>query len=191
MRVKVLVAEAQKILRIGLRSILAADSRVSEVYEAINEREMQHYIVAYRPDLIVVNRDLLRDVAALRTKRFVIITNELNLIQLKEAYESDASGYLSVNVSSKVLCSLLCLPHQAFLIEPALIPTLMDHVLSRNIPPLLDETLLTSREREIVCLLRKGVDRASIASQLCISEATLKTHLRNIAKKHNTSSPIT
>lgn len=191
MSVKILLVEAQEIFRVGLRSILAVDTRVSEVYESTNEKEMERQLSKYKPDLIVVNRELLKDIAVLRSRRFVIITNELNLAQLKEAYESGASGYLSVNVSSKILCSLLCCSHQAFLIEPALVPKVMEYVFGNNLSPFLDETLLTPREKEIICLVRRGIDRASIASQLCITEATLKTHLKNIAKKHNCSSSMT
>ena len=40
------------------------------------------------------------------------------------------------------------------------------------------------REREIVILLHEGVDRHTIARQLHISEATPKTHIKNIARKH-------
>lgn len=188
MSLKILIVEAQEILRVGLRSILAVDPRVSEIYEATNEKEMHRYLSNCKPDLIIANQDLLVDIAVLRAKRFVILANELNLAKLKGAYESGAIGYLSVNVSSDLLCSLLG-KEKTFFIEPALVPMVMEYIFNRNVSPFLDETLLTPREKEIVQLLREGVDRASIARQLCIAEATLKTHLKNIAKKHNADAP--
>jgi two-component system NarL family response regulator len=42
---------------------------------------------------------------------------------------------------------------------------------------------LTPREIEVVALLLKGLTNGEIASQLFISENTLKTHLRNIYPK--------
>lgn len=42
---------------------------------------------------------------------------------------------------------------------------------------------LTIREREILLLLCKSLSNQEMASSLCISEATVKTHLRNIFKK--------
>ena len=44
--------------------------------------------------------------------------------------------------------------------------------------------LLSPREREIVMLLDEGLDRRTVAGQLHISEATLKTHIKNISRKH-------
>lgn len=185
---KILIVEAQEILRVGLRSILAADDRVTKVYEASNAREMRQRISGYVFDLIIINQDLLIDTGVLRTKQFIVIANEFHLAKLKMAYTLGASGYLSANVSSELLCSVLG-KEQTFLIEPSLVPMVMEFVFNRNVSPLLDETLLTPRENEIVCLLREGVDRASIARRLCIAEATLKTHLKNIAKKHHDAVP--
>ena len=42
---------------------------------------------------------------------------------------------------------------------------------------------LTAREREVVALVALGVSRREIAAQLFISEATVKTHLRNAMHK--------
>ncbi len=42
---------------------------------------------------------------------------------------------------------------------------------------------LSPREREIVKLLREGLDRRTIAKQLCISETTLKKHIQHIKCK--------
>ena len=44
-------------------------------------------------------------------------------------------------------------------------------------------TALTSREREVVALVALGRRRREIAAQLFISEATVKTHVRNAMHK--------
>ena len=62
----------------------------------------------------------------------------------------------------------------------------MEYVFDRKTSPAHNETSLTPREREIVRLLREGLDRSSIARRLCIAETTLKTHMQNIAKKRST-----
>ena len=43
--------------------------------------------------------------------------------------------------------------------------------------------LLTGREREVLSKLEKSYSNQEIAASLCISESTVKTHLRNIFKK--------
>lgn len=47
---------------------------------------------------------------------------------------------------------------------------------------------LTSREREIMAHVATGATNGQIARCLVISEATVKSHLKHIAKKLNTSS---
>jgi DNA-binding NarL/FixJ family response regulator len=186
MNLKVLIAEKQEVLRVGLRSILISDSRVSEVYEAASEKELQRHLSSCKPDLIVVNQDLLADISILQTKNFVILATEPKIAKLKAAYEYGARGYLSVNASAELLRTMLRPTKSSFLIEPTLVPAVMEYVFDRRVLPALNETLLTPREREIVCLLREGYDRSSIARRLCIADTTLKTHIKNITKKRTT-----
>jgi DNA-binding CsgD family transcriptional regulator len=49
-------------------------------------------------------------------------------------------------------------------------------------------TELTSREREIMSHVATGATNGQIARCLVISEGTVKSHLKHIAKKLNTSS---
>ena len=50
-------------------------------------------------------------------------------------------------------------------------------------PELLRITGLTAREREIICLIGKGLKNRIIADRLCISETTVRHHLTNIFSK--------
>ncbi|QFG70067.1 response regulator transcription factor [Ornithinimicrobium pratense] len=55
-------------------------------------------------------------------------------------------------------------------------------------PPAADRTAeplpqLTSREREVLVLVAKGLSNAEIAQQVFVSEATIKTHVSNILAK--------
>lgn len=72
-----------------------------------------------------------------------------------------------------------------FLVDPALLPDIMRFIADFH-QSSEEMNILSSREREIVVLLRDGLNRRSIAEQLHISEATLKTHIKNIARKRET-----
>jgi DNA-binding NarL/FixJ family response regulator len=50
-------------------------------------------------------------------------------------------------------------------------------------PPELDE--LTTREREILCLIADGLSNAEIGRSLFISETTVKTHVTHVLQKLN------
>lgn len=185
MGLKVLIAEPQEVLRIGLHAIITSDTRASEVHDVTDESSLRRYLVSQKVDLVFVNQDLLSDFSLLQATNFVVLATEPNIPKLKAAYEYGARGYLSVNVSAELLCTTLHLTNHAFLIEPTLVPTVMEYVFDRKTSTNFNELLLTPREREIVCLLREGYDRSSIAKSLCIAETTLKTHMKNIAKKRS------
>ena len=50
---------------------------------------------------------------------------------------------------------------------------------------IVDDTLLTQREQEIVLLILKGKTKAEIAKALCLSVSTVKTNVENIYQKFN------
>src|SRR5258707_2331341 len=143
------------------------------------------YLLNHRIDLVVVNQSLITDVEHLPSGHFAILTAKLDMAILKAAYKHKARGYLSEQVSAELLHTLLDCSEDTFLIEPSLTPWLMDGLFG-NAFSFFKEDLLTPREKEILAFLRKGIDRPTIAKTLCITETTLKTHIRNIARKRET-----
>jgi DNA-binding NarL/FixJ family response regulator len=118
--------------------------------------------------------------------RFVLLIDEPDLDVLMYAYEHQARGYFSFNVAADLLRATLTSNKETFLIDPILFPWMLD--LISEIRKRSDELqLLSPREREVASLLTEGVDRRTIARQLHISETTLKTHIKNIARKHEDS----
>ncbi len=184
MKSVVLIAEPQDVLRTGLKSIFLDDAYVTEVHEVTTERELQLYLLRAQPTFIVLNQVLIAAIAQLQTLPFLVLAEEPDIAQLQVAYKYAARGYLSVNASAELLRSALRSTEHSFLIEPTLVPWLMG-ALFHNIHPHIKEDTLTPREKEIIDMLREGLDRSVIADQLGIAEATLKVHLKNITKKGN------
>jgi DNA-binding NarL/FixJ family response regulator len=180
----ILIAESCELLRIGLRTIFAEDQRVSNIHEATTNKGMEFYLRSHGVDLVVVNQSLITDVLHLPVGNFVILTSKLDMSILKAAYQHKGRGYLSEQVSAELLRTVLDRHENAFLIEPSLTPWVMD-VLFGNAFTIINQDLLTPREREIITLIRNGLDRPTIAKTLCIAETTLKTHIKNIARKRD------
>jgi LuxR family transcriptional regulator of csgAB operon len=68
--------------------------------------------------------------------------------------------------------------------------TLESHIMADGVGyvrPADMSTVLTRREREILCLLASGITNQEIAGKLCISPHTVKTHAYNLFKKINVS----
>jgi DNA-binding NarL/FixJ family response regulator len=188
-KLNLLIAEPHDILRRGLCTIFIEDESVEQVYEVATREDLEEHLQANSLDLLIVNQSLLPDVTLLPSGRFVILTPEFDVITFKIAYEHKARGYLLQSTSVELLKATLRLAEGAFLIEPALTAQIMQYIFT-NSRFAVKEELLTPREREIMALLREGIDRYTIAQQLHISEATLKTHIKNIARKRESVSLI-
>lgn len=185
MSIKVLVAESNDILRTGLRVLVAENPNVTQVYEATNEANLTRQLLSQHIDLLVINQQLITNIAAFSLGDFIVLAAEPDMGALKKAYLHGARGYLSVQASTTLLQSLLEAEQQMFMLDPLFIPWAMEY-LFRSPLASIKENLLTPREREIVDLLRAGYDRPKIANLLSISESTLKTHLKHIARKRET-----
>lgn len=179
----ILLAEPCELLRVGLHTIFAEDPRVSRIYETSTSVGLEKLLGSSTLELIVVNQALITRMTILPKGHFVILAAEPDMIILKAAYKYGARGYLSEGVSADLLRMTLDPFEKAFLIEPALMPWLMDCGIFADAFSSIKEKFLTPREREIIDLVRKGLDRPTIARDLGIAEVTLKTHLKNIARK--------
>lgn len=182
MKSVVLIAEPQDVLRTGLKSIFLDDSYVAEVHEVTTEGELHLYLQKSKPDFIVINQVLISAVSQLHPLPFLVLAEEPDIERLQMAYKYAARGYLSISSSVELLRASLRSTRHSFLVEPTLMPRLMGTLFHK--PQLrVKENILTPREKEIINLLREGLDRIVIANRLGIAEATLKVHLKNINSK--------
>jgi DNA-binding NarL/FixJ family response regulator len=186
MELKVLIAVSSDILRAGLRTLLTEDKRIVQVYEAATKEEVHAQLRSNELDFVVINQSLITDMTALPRGHFVILAAKFDLETLQKAYKYGARGYLLENTSAELLRATLDLQNGAFLIEPTIASYTMDYFVHGLRFTIRDE-LLSPREREIVTLLRDGVDRRTIAKQLCISDTTLKKHIQHIKNKSDNS----
>ncbi len=79
MKLSVLIAEPSDILRIGLRTILAADEHVTTLLEASSTEALQKYLRNGSIDLVIVNQSLVSDITILPANHFVLLTSEFDI----------------------------------------------------------------------------------------------------------------
>jgi DNA-binding NarL/FixJ family response regulator len=191
---RVLIADDHALFRDSLRSLLAA--RGYEVAgEARNGREAVELAHRLRPDVVLMDL-MMPEVDGLAATRLisadlpevkvVVLTASDDDANLFEAIKSGAQGYLLKDLESGEFFSLLEGVAQG---EPALTPALARKLLREFARPAqagrpADPDALTDREQEVLDLLVQGVtSNRRLASQLGVSENTVKFHVRNILDK--------
>jgi DNA-binding NarL/FixJ family response regulator len=182
MKPNIIIVESRDILRIGLKTIFLEDERTGIIYEATSLDEMNTHLQNASIDLVVINQALVDEIHLLPHGRFVILMKHFDIAVLEAAYKNGARGYIFENAPADLLWATLSLKQGEFLIDPAVTAQLLERI-SYTLDHSVKEELLTPRERDILSLLQKGIDRRSIAQRLGISETTLKTHIKNITKK--------
>lgn len=182
MKNKILIAEPREVLRAGLCRVFQDDASVSEVSSVATRDELKQRLSFPDIDLVIVSQKLITDIQMLPQGKFVLLIDEPDLSMLMRAYEHQARGYFSIGITADLLRASLSSTRGTFLIDPALFPWVIE--LIAKFGKRADELdLLSPREREVALLLGEGLDRHTIAKQLSISEATLKTHIKNISHK--------
>ena len=104
-----------------------------------------------------------------------------------DALTAGASGFLLKDVApEQLLAGIRIIAQGDSLLSPSVTRRLIESFVrdgrqTREPPPVLDE--LTTREREILQLVARGLSNKEIADQLVVSSTTIKTHVGRVLMK--------
>ena len=119
--------------------------------------------------------------------KVLILTVHNELEYLLKAIDIGVDGYILKDSESSELkkaIDIICKGENY--IQPSLIPALNNQLANRDIDR--DKIdLLTSREYEVLIQVANGMSNKEIATNLNISERTVKNHISNIFKKIDVS----
>jgi len=197
MTIRVVIADDQELIRAGLRTILEAHDDIEVVGEAGDGREAVRVVRAERPDVALMDirmpvvdgleatRAITEAAAGLATRVLVLTTFELDEYVFG-ALQAGASGFmLKHQRGDDVVHAVRTIAAGDGLLAPSVTRTLIaafhNEKRPRRDPRLLDA--LTSRERDILTLIGRGLNNSEIASQLIVGSATVKTHVGHIFTK--------
>jgi DNA-binding NarL/FixJ family response regulator len=116
----------------------------------------------------------------------IIILTTFDLDQyVYTALSAGASGFLLKDVSPEHLIAAVRLVRTGdALLAPSITRRLVERFAGREPPRGRRElSALTPREREVLCLIARGLSNAELAAALTLSEATVKTHVARILTK--------
>ena len=196
MTIRVLICDDQPLVRAGFRTILGSKRDIEVVGEAENGAEAVALAERRRPDVILmdIRMPVLDGVEATRrlvadgTPARILVLTTFDLDEyVHAAIRAGASGFLLKDVTpAKLLEAIRIVAAGDALLAPSVTRRLLERF-ATTLPPgeasgdALAE--LTSRETEVLRLLAGGMSNAEIASELVVSEATVKTHISSVLRK--------
>lgn len=200
MTIRVLLADDQPLIRVGLRGIIDSAPDLDVVAEAATGHEAVRLTRTARADVVVMDirmpdLDGLEatklitaddDLAGVRV--LILTTFELDEYVLK-ALRVGASGFLGKGANpNELLEAIRTVARGDALLSPKATQTLITRFLTEAEPGPTRERnasldVLTGREREIVALVAAGLSNDDIAERLYLSPSTVKTHINRAMTK--------
>jgi len=193
-KIKVLIVDDHQVVRQGLRTFLELQEDMQVVGEAADGTEAVERVRELEPDIVLMDLVMPRLDGIAATRQVMALGLPVRVIALTSFTEDDkvfpaiqagASSYLLKDVSPDELVEAIRgVQRGEARLHPDIARKLMEQVASQAGPS--HETHVgdvTERERDVIRLVARGCSNQEIATELVISEKTVKTHISNILSK--------
>jgi DNA-binding NarL/FixJ family response regulator len=182
--IRVLAVDDHPMLREGIAAVLKEEPDMYLAGEAASGADAIESFRLHRPDVTLMDIQMpdmngIDAIIAIRKEfpdaRFIMLTTYLGDAQVARALKAGASGYLLKSMLRKDLLETIRAVDAGKRHVPAEVAAaLVDHVA---------EEALSEREIHVLRKVASGNSNKIIASQLGLSEGTVKSHLKSILSK--------
>ena len=196
--IRVLVADDQRVVREGLGTLLGLITGIDVVGTAADGDEALALAIQLRPDVVLMDLRMPRCDGIEATRRLrehdarvkvLVLTTYADDRSVIDALRAGARGYLTKDAGAAEIRAAL---ERVTRGQPAIDPAVQQHLLdaitasgpsqdAEPAPPF--PAGLTAREAEVLSLIAQGLSNSEIASQLVLSETTVKSHINHLFAK--------
>jgi len=201
-RIRLLVADDHPVVRAGLRMLLATQSDMEVVGEAVDGQTAVERALELEPDVVVMDLTMegMDGLAATREivnrlpqTRVVVLTMHDNEEYLRQALEAGASGYvLKEAVDTEIAVAIRVVQRGEVFLYPSFTRVLLGDLLQTGGTDDSSEQdgyeLLSEREKEVLRLVALGDTNREIAQRLFLSVRTVETYRARLMEKLNLKS---
>ncbi len=182
--IRVLSVDDHPLLREGIAAIINNQSDMSVVCQAANGHEAIQRYREHRPDVTLMDLRMpelsgIDALIAIRAEfpeaRIVMLTTFEGDVEIQRSLEAGARGYLLKNMPPSELVQAIRQVHAGKKrVPPEIASRLAEHMSDED---------LTVRELEVLQHVAGGNRNRDIADLLCISEETVKVHVKHLMDK--------
>jgi DNA-binding NarL/FixJ family response regulator len=192
--IRVLIVDDQPLVRSGFRMILEGQPDIELVGEAEDGLEALDRARELDPDVILMDVrmpnldgvETTRRLVDANTRARILVLTTFDLDEyVHAAIRAGANGFLLKDVQpAELVAAIQVVAAGNALFAPAATQRLLERFATRSAATA-DRSLdhLTGREREILRLIANGLSNAELATQLHLSETTVKTHVSSMLRK--------
>ena len=192
MSVKVMIADDHMLIREGIRQLLEFDGSIDVIAEAGDGEECIRMLRKIQPDVLLLDINMpkkngietLQEIHERGMKIKILILTVHNEVEyLIKAVDLGVDGYILKDSGSEELKRAIhAVMRGESYIQPEMIPSLNSRLIHRDVDK---EKIasLTRRELDVLIQVSNGLFNKEIATNLSISERTVKNHLSNIFRK--------
>lgn len=190
--IRVLIVDDHAIVRSGLRALLDTEPDIQVVGEAADGRQAVAMSAQFGPDVILMDLEMpvmdgieaIREIAAAEGgSRILVLTSFATDDKVFPAIKAGAIGYMLKSTGPKELTDAIRRVDKGeSSLDPLVARKLLEELARPPAQPKAEDPL-TQREEEVLLLIAKGYSNMQIATELVISETTVRSHVSNILGK--------
>jgi DNA-binding NarL/FixJ family response regulator len=192
--IKILVVDDHGIVREGLKMVLALEEDFQVVGEAATGQEAVNQARRLKPDVVLMDVlmnegngiDACRQIKSdLPETRVLMLTSHGAAQAVESSVLAGASGYLLKNGGREdLLRGIRAVAQGESLLSPSVTAQVLDRFadLTRQ-ERQREQDILSEREKEVLVLVARGMTNRQIATELVLSENTVRNHLSHILDK--------